>query len=376
MGTATNASRFAGLTRGQAVCVVLLTAAAAGAGAYVALTQETLPLSGRPPAKVADTDAVFYRHVVTRIRAGEGYYDAVAAEFKEWDYQPTALFNWRTPLYAWVIGKLPQPIYARVLLGLLALVTAMMAYAVVERDLDKRFAALLVLLIGPFAWCALGEVYLFTELWAGVLIALSVCAYALGRWPAGLVAGLLALFFRELALPYCLIAVSLAVWQRRGKEVVVWAAGLVLYGLFFAFHAHAVALRMAGAAPAEVGGWVHFGGPAFVIGTTQMNVLLVLAPAWVAAVLLPLSLLGLAGWRGETGWRLSLTVLTYLAAFAVVGLPNNAYWGLLITPLLALGWVALPPAARDLSRALAEKRKTTESKAVAQSALSSGRLSD
>lgn len=354
-----NSSRFADSTRGQALAVVLLTLAAAGGGLWVALSQETLPLSAKPQAAdetgsrpQADTDALFYRHVVDRVRAGESYYDAVAAEFKEWNYQPTSLFNWRTPLYAWVIALMSQPVYAQAILVLLALVTVMMAYAVVERDLDKRFAWLLVLVIGPFAWCALGEVYLFTELWAGVLIALSVCAYALGRWPIGLAAAVLALFFRELALPFCLLALSLAAWQRRRGEVIGWAAGLALYGAYFAFHVHEVSHWMAGVIATQAGGWVRFGGPAFVIGTTQMNVLLIYAPAWLAAALLPLSLLGLAGWRGETGWRLSLTAAVYLSAFAVVGMPNNAYWGLLITPLLALGWVALPPAVRDLAGAI------------------------
>ncbi len=46
----------------------------------------------------------------------------------------------------------------------------------------------------------------------------------------------------------------------------------------------------------------------------------------------------------------------YLAAFAVIGTPNNAYWGLLVTPLLALGWVALPVSLRDLFRAISRAK--------------------
>ena len=344
---------------------MLLAALAAVAGCVaVSLTWATLPVAGAAEKtaessdrKEADADAIFYRHIVERVHAGEDYYDAVAAEFRQWNYQPTSLFNWRTPVYAWLLGKAPDPIGGRALLILLALAVVALAYAVVERDLDKRYAPLLVLLIGPLAWCVLGEVYLFTELWAGVLVALSVCCYALGRWPLGLLAGLAALFFRELALPYCLLALGIAGWQRRRNEVIGWLAGLALYGAFLWFHADQVARHTAGVPPVAAGGWVRFGGLPFVIGTTQMNVLLIFAPAWLAAAALPLALLGLAGWRGETGLRISLTVAGYLAAFAVIGMPNNAYWGLLVTPLLALGWAALPVALRDLARAISQPKQ-------------------
>ena len=54
---------------------------------------------------------------------------------------------------------------------------------------------------------------------------------ALDRWRLGLATGLFALFLRELALPYCLIALFLAWRQRRREEIVVWMAGLILYGM-------------------------------------------------------------------------------------------------------------------------------------------------
>lgn len=361
MGSPEHPSRFAALSAGRAWAVVLATAAATAVCLASSLTHETLPLpspradqeSTEGPA--TDTDVDFYRHVIERVHAGQGYYDAVADEFKDWEYQPSSLFNWRTPVYAWVIGKLPEPVWAKIILVALSLATAMLAYAVVENDLDKRFAFLLVLLIGPLAWSVLGDIYVFTELWAGVFIALSVCAYALGRWPWGVAAALAALFFRELALPYCLLALTLAVWRQRPREILAWVAGLALYAGFLAFHAAEVARHTAGTSAVQAAGWVRFGGLPFVIGTTQMNVLLIRAPAWVAAATLPLSILGLGGWRGETGLRVTATVTGYLLTFAVIGLPNNAYWGLLVTPLIALGWVALPPAVRDLYRAISRE---------------------
>jgi hypothetical protein len=83
-----------------------------------------------------------------------------------------------------------------------------------------------------------------------------------------------------------------------------------------------------------------------------MNAYLFNAPLWFSAIYLPLALLGLAGWPGRTGARLALTAGAYVAAFAVVGLPFNDYWGLMHTPILAFGFAAAPDALRDLYTAI------------------------
>jgi hypothetical protein len=162
-------------------------------------------------------------------------------------------------------------------------------------------------------------------------------------------AGLAALFFRELALPYCAIALALAWRHRRRAEWRTWLAGFALYGLFLTFHALAVARRLT---PADrpAAGWVQFGGTAFLLATCRMNAFLFSLPSWASALYLPLAVLGLGGWRGETGCRLGLTAAVYLAAFAVVGQPFNNYWGLLPAPLLPFGFASAPAAVRDLTR--------------------------
>src|SRR5947209_1686553 len=107
-----NLSRFAALSAGHAWAVLLVTLSAVGGCVYVSLTQTTLPgpIGGEKPAESGEpdtpTDVDFYRNIIARVRRGQGYYDAVGDEFKEWHYQPTSLFNWRTPVYAWVIGKI------------------------------------------------------------------------------------------------------------------------------------------------------------------------------------------------------------------------------------------------------------------------------
>jgi hypothetical protein len=356
-------SRFAALSRPGSAAVLAAAAVALAWLLHAALTGETL--AARTPARPAEGspgagpawDGAFYRNVVARVRAGEGYHDAAQAEFADpaWageGFRPTSVFHWRTPLYAWGLAALPGPEAAHALAALLAVVVAAAAFAAVRREQGPAQALAVGLLLGPFAWCVVGQVYLFTELWAGMLLALSVAAYALGRRPLAVACGLLALFLRELALLYALLGLVLALGRRRRGEAAAWAAGLALFALFYAWHVGEVRGRLGAGEGGPAADWVRFGGAAFVLGTVRMgNVFLIAAPAWVSALLLPLALLGLAGWRGEVGVRAGLTCAGYLAAFLFAGKPGTAYWGLLTAPLLALGLIGAPRALRDLLRA-------------------------
>jgi hypothetical protein len=346
MKQAISATRYAGCSRRQALVILAATLALTAWCLQVALTQVTLP--SEKPGGPRDVD--LFRHVVERVHAGEDYYDAYESEFENYHAPLRSPFNVRTPVYAWVIGKLPGMVWGQGLLAVLALTTLLLAYAAVGGQGGRLRALVAVLLmIGALVWCLLGEMFLYTEVWAGTLIALSVCAYAHGWRALGVGAGLLALFFRELALPYVVVAVALAWRGGHRREAAAWAAGLALYGLFMTLHVLEVAPRIAPAEDgSDVSNWIRFGGPAFVLGTCRMNLFLVASPPWVAAFYLPLSLLGLAGWRSEMGTRSVLAVALYLLSFSVVGNPFNAYWGLMYAALLPAGVVWAPAALRDL----------------------------
>ena len=83
-----------------------------------------------------------------------------------------------------------------------------------------------------------------------------------------------------------------------------------------------------------------------------MNGLFLALPLVLTAVLLPVAVLGLAGARGAGAAHAWWTVVACLVLFAVVGKPDNWYWGAVYTPLLALGLGWLPLAVRDLRRSL------------------------
>ena len=335
------------MQRSRAVVVLSVTLVATGWCLWIALPRETGPLP--PPPDKTKRDALLFSSVVYRVHAGEGYYEAFGSELRSRGYPTRSMFNWRLPLYAWLNGKLPDPIWGQALLSAVALATVLMAYWAVRAESGVPVALATVALVGlAVAPCLRSDVFLTTELWAGTLIAFSVCAYAQGWRRLGVAAGLLALFFRELALPYCLICLALACWQRRRGEAWAWVSGLVSFGIYLVYHGVEVARHQTAADLAHEQGWVRFGGTAFVLTTVGIHILLAEFPPWTWAIYLPLSVLGLAGWRGEMGTRVGLTAGAYLAAFAVVGQPFNNYWGLIDAPLLAFGFVRSPASLRDL----------------------------
>jgi hypothetical protein len=102
---------------------------------------------------------------------------------------------------------------------------------------------------------------------------------------------------------------------------------------------------------AHAGGWIQFGGAAFLISTAQMNAYLLVLPQWVTAVYLACALLGAAVWSAAAGTRIGLTVAIYAIAFAVAGHDFNQYWGSMIAPVLCLAASRFPSAIRQLGRA-------------------------
>jgi hypothetical protein len=354
-------SRFAGLSRPAALAIVGITSLALGWCLYVSMTQFVLPTeeSAATARKRQNApDSTFYENVTKRVRDGQRYHEAARDEFADplWSengFRPTSVFHWRTPIYAWVMAPLSDK-GSMALAGGLAFIAAICCFLALGRTVGPGPACLTFLLIGPFAWCALGAAFRFTELWAGILIALSVAAYGIHRWPVAVVAAIAALFFRELALPYCLLCFVLAIGQRRWTEVGTWVIGFGLFAIFYAWHVQQVRLMIGSSEETKVGSWLHFGGTAFALAAVQLgNVVLTASPAALTAIVLPLALLGLAGWRSEAGTRAFLTCIGYLVFFLVAGQPPyNAYWGLLIGPLLMLGVAALPIVGRDLFRAI------------------------
>lgn len=334
----------------------------------IAISPRAIVNCGHRPAEGVG-DPALYRAEAERVHAGEAYYDVLAEELPERGYPTRSVFNWRTPLPVWMLGKLPKIGWGKGLLGLLGLALIVASFEAIARDGSVRRAiGTACLLTGPLLLANQDDHFFMPVFWSGALIGLSVAAYGLGRrgWGVGL--GLAAIFFRDLALPYGLLAAAMALWGRRWREVAAWATGLAAWAVFFGWHAAQVFPRIAPDAVAHHEGWLQLAGARFVLAAVQMNAYLIVLPQWAAALFFMAAMLGLAGWHTPLGQRTGLTACMFVGAFALVGQPFNQYWGALMAPLLCMGVARAPASLKELCSAavrapeLAELAGTPESR--------------
>jgi len=301
-------------------------------------------------------DAALYAAVIDDVRGGASYYRATIEEQRQRNYPVRPFVAVRPPTLAVTMALFPE-LVGRGLLALLA-VACLAAWGRRLRSLgvDRTCLAVSLLALASGVAPALaGPAHLFHEVWAGLLITLSLALRRPDRWGASVALGLLAACTRELAGGYLLVMAVLAWREGRRNEMLAWA--LALAALAGALVAHAgVVGELTDSGDLASQGWVRFGGWRFVLAAFRWNLMLFEAPMAFTALLAPAALLGLALWRDPLGDRVSLTVAGYTAAFCVVGRPENNYWGLLIAPLWPIGWALAPMALRAVGRSLLQLR--------------------
>jgi len=324
---------------------------------------------GRPPERDSSApvtaasndnispDLALYSEVITEVRAGRNYYEVAREKIPSYGFPIGSPLNWRLPTYAWTLSCLRCGGQIQLLLIGLSILALGLTFAAHCRTSSVGIAALATfLLFGVVRWAIDGYAYLAQEPWAATLMLISLAAGSLGGssqsrsvgWRSlSVAAGVAALLFRELALPHCAAACLLAAWNRRWVETAAWAAGIALFFAFFAWHVGQVKAQLAGtevAASAGLAQWLRFGGLDFVLLTTRLNSLLFAAPACLLWLYLVLALIGLGRGKDETSQIACLASLGYLLAYAVIGRPENFYWGLLPAPLMAWGFAQAPRA--------------------------------
>ena len=118
-------TRFAGLRRWLAAVILACTGTAVLGCLAVSLTAKPAAAASLTPGQ---SDWDFYRNVTRKVRAGKSYYAALPEMFREFQFTPFSMFNYRTPIYAWVIGGLPSEGSAQALLAGLAVLTMAVAF--------------------------------------------------------------------------------------------------------------------------------------------------------------------------------------------------------------------------------------------------------
>ncbi|MGZ3273407.1 MAG: hypothetical protein ACXU82_12855 [Caulobacteraceae bacterium] len=331
------------LGRRRPALVLALLALTLAAMAYGLWLQPRAVSAPRASVK-AFTDVQLHRDEIAFARTPATYYDRVIGEqrFRGYPLKPFAAV--RTPVLAFALAWLPGgETSARLLIGALAAAAAGLWTMRLMGPLGTSGAAAGgVAMASGVVTAFTPNGYLMHECWSGQLIALSLALHpgerTTGRAPllaASLLAGLAAALVRELALPFLGVMALMALVERRPKEALLWlgAIGLCLLVLF----AHAVAV-LRHTLPTDPGmAWVRLGGWPFLLAANRWNAIVALTP-WLAALLPPAALAGALAWAGPIGRRLGFILLGYAAGFLVVGRPEDTYWGLMIAPLLPLGW--------------------------------------
>ena len=195
-----NCSAFAAISPQSARTVLRIAVLMMVLLAAVSLSPWACGFADKPSRGAGDVD--LYRAEIQRIAAGESYYQAASKELHARGYPTRSVFNWRTPLPMWLLGKLPSEMLGRVIIGALAVAALLLSVFLLGRETNARAAFLGgLMMIGGLMPCWLEQIYVMPVVWAGVLILLSICAYAIGRPGWGVICGLASLFVRELAAP-------------------------------------------------------------------------------------------------------------------------------------------------------------------------------
>jgi len=134
--------------------LLLLAAAALAVGGLLWPEQAAGTMAGK------DDDMTMYGHIVARVHAGESYWDATGSELQRGDYPLRPMFNWREPLYAWLLAAFPSPLVGQGLLIALALVVVLWTYALM-REQGVVVAAAAAIFQGT-VFAAAGTVYFST----------------------------------------------------------------------------------------------------------------------------------------------------------------------------------------------------------------------
>ncbi len=311
------------------------------------------PALAAQPAPARYTDKQLYRDITAQVVRGSSYYEAAARLQRSHRYPLKPGITVRLPtlaLAAAAIGWEGLRAIAFTLLGATALAWFMALRG--KATWPERAAA--AALIASSAGMLTGDPMIMHERWAGLFLGLAL-ALRLGwreAWPWAVAAAAAALAVRELALPFVLLALAAALWERRWREAAGWGGLIPLFALFLALHLQLVAAQVR---PADLStqGWDALGGPGAALTAIVETSFLQYLPLVPAAVLAVLPLLGWLGLDGRER-RFCLALFAgYALMFALFARPDNFYWGAIVQPAWFAGLAFLPRAAVKAWRAAA-----------------------
>ena len=294
----------------------------------------TIVLGNRPEAGVrrdGNGDSATYQQIVERMQSGSDFYTATGDALRSRNYPVASVFNWREPLLSTGIAALSGR-GAMVVLWILAVLLLVRAWPLFRGVLGA------LPILPALVMVALPDALFFAELWAGVCLGHSAVSYARNQPRSGVAWAVVALFFRELAAPFCVVAGVRALWKRERSEIAAWAIGGVAFAAYYGWHVVRVLSQLQPGDPAQQQSWIAFGGLPFLLHAFRnASGLLLGLPPFLFGVLVAFAVA--AWWSRSMTWHVRAGVVAYAVFFLFFGLPFNGYWGLIVAPLFGL-WLA------------------------------------
>lgn len=310
-----------------------------GAGAAPAVKQERFD------------DLRLYDAVIARMQGGERYYDVIVEEHRKLPFPVRPGFAVRLPTLAWVAALIgPAGLLGTSFILLGAIVLAWWRRLGEEPGgAERRPLAMTLLLVGS-SFLLVRYFHVLHELWAGGLLALAFGLHRPGRRFAGAVAvAALALAVRETALPFVLLALAMAAWNRDWRECVAWTGLAAAFVALWSLHLELIAAQVLPGDPLSPP-WITLRGLSGALSALILPTPLRFLPATLAGPAMVLVVFGWTAWRSAAGAFGTLLVLGYALAFMIAGRPENWYWGALLTPVVFVGLAFAPAGLRSLMR--------------------------
>ncbi|MEG3178389.1 hypothetical protein U1872_19270 [Sphingomonas sp. RB3P16] len=353
-------SRFATLTRNQARRVL------AALALLLALSLTALVSAGpltamHDPADAAreQTDIGLYTSITEAVRHGGNYYAAAAAAQRSSGYPLRPFVTMRLPTLTMVQATLPRFVTLALLYALAAGVLYSW-YRTLQPALagpTPRLIAVLLVACGGLVF-ARPDLVAFHEIWAGLLIALSLGLWRRDRWIEPVAIATCAMLIRETAALYAIVMALCALYGGQRRETAGWGIGLLAFGV--AVLAHAYAWSLVTRPDDAVGlGWSGLLGFGFFFKLTALLTALAALPLWLGAPFAALGLFGWSAWRDPTALRALAVVVAYALLIALFCRADTSYWGLMVAPLSLIGLIFVPDALRDLVAIARDRRRIT-----------------
>lgn len=356
-------TRFATLSQGAARIALALIALLVMA-AFLALDTPAPPATGPASSAGDQADVMLYETIVEGMRHGGDYYTVAADALCGGDYPMKPFVTFRLPALAAVQALLP-PAATLALLWCLDIAVAAAWYVRLRPAFARappRIVAM-ILLAGGMVVFVQPALVAFHELWAGLLIALSLAVRKPGRWIEAAAIGLAAMLIRETAALYVATMALLAFVEGERREALGWGAALGVLAVVVAAHAHAVAQVVQPLDPASPG-WAGMLGFGFFVRTMTISTTLAQLPLALAAPFVGLAMAGWTAWRDPLALRAVTVFALYAALLGMAGRADTFYWGLLVAPTLLVGLAFVPDALRDLFAAAIDRRRITVKRMV------------